>query len=223
MKARRCNHGFTFIEILIALAISSVVMSAIYLSFVSQQRAYATQEQLVVLQQNLRSALYFMEREILMAGYDPTGDAGAGIQGPAQNSIRITKDLTDSSGTGAPDGDTGDINEDVIYALFDADGDGDMDLGRNDLNGAGNELVAENIDVLNFVYLDEDGAVTFTPSEIRSVQICLLARSEQSQPGYINDEVYQNQQGQTIYTPAAGDPFRRKLLIVEVKCRNLGL
>ena len=83
-----------------------------------------------------------MEREIRMAGYDPTQSDAAGIATANGNSIRVTLDITE-------DGDTGDADEDITYCLSDSDGDGDNDLERN-----GN-LIAENIDALDFVYLEE--------------------------------------------------------------------
>ena len=164
--------------------------------------------------------MYYMESEIRMAGYDPTGSAGARIQTPNANTIRFTMDLTDDPGTGDGDGATDDPGEDVTYVLYDANGDGDNDLGRD--TGGGNVLFAENIDALDFVYLDAENIVTANPNEIRSVQISVVARTGQSDPGYTNNEVYQNQVPATIYS-GAGDHFRRKLLTAQVKCRNLGL
>jgi type IV pilus assembly protein PilW len=125
-------------------------------------------------------------------------------------------DITNDAGTGDPDGDTLDANEDITYSLDDNDGDGDNDLERN------NNLIAENIDALDFVYLDANGATTATLANIRSVQITLVARTGRGDPGYTNNTSYQNQQGTTIYT-ALNDNFRRKLLTAGVKCRNLGL
>jgi len=134
----------------------------------------------------------------------------------SQSSIQITTDLNSN-------GNTTDPNEDIIYVLYDADGDLDNDLGRNDVNGTGVELLAENIDAVNFVYLDEDGISTTNPSEIRSVQITLVARADRPDRGYQNTTVYQNQPGDTIFTPPTGDKYRRKMLSTEVMCRNLGL
>jgi type IV pilus assembly protein PilW len=223
MKLKTDNKGVTLIELLVSIAVSGVVLGGVYSSFYSQQKSFLTQEQTADMQQNLRSAMYLMAREIRMAGYDPTGDAGAGIHTAHANSIRITKDITDDSGTGVADGDAGDVNEDVTYALVDVDGDGDMDLGRTDTNGVGTQLLAENMDALNFVYLDDNGSPTANISEMRSVQITAVARADRPDPGYNGSGSFLNQQGQIIFTPPAGDRFRRKLLTEEVKSRNLGL
>jgi len=223
MNLRTCNKGFTLVELLVSIVVSGVVLGSVYSSFHAQQKNFVAQEQTAALQQNLRSAMYLMEREIRMAGYDPTGDAGAGIHTAQANSIRVTKDITDDSGTGAPDGNADDVNEDITYAVLDADGDGDMDLARTDANGVGNQLLAENIDALDFVYLDKEGTPTANISEMRSVQITVVARAGRPDRGYDGSGSFLNQQGQIIFTPSAGDQFRRKLLTEEVKCRNLGL
>jgi type IV pilus assembly protein PilW len=214
------KKAFTLIELLVTLAISGVVMAGIYSAYYSQQKSYITQEQVAAMQQNLRAAMSIMQREIRMAGCDPSGTAQTGIKTANTNSIRFTLDITDDTGTGNPDGDAGDINEDITYSLYTADG--IQKLGRKSPSTAINQPVAENIDALIFVYLDANGATTPTLANIRSVQITLVARTGRRDPGYTNNTSYQNHQGSTIYT-APNDSFRRMLLTAEVKCRNLGL
>jgi len=229
MRAVRSNQGFTLVELLVTLVVSGVVLAGICSTFYSQQTAYLNQEQIIAMQQNLRVAIYNMEREIRMAGHDPNGDAGAGIVTANVNSIRIAQDLTGNGGTGDPDKDVGDPGEDITYSLQDADGDGDMDLVRNDHNGAGIQMIAEDIDALNFVYLKQDGSPVTSPispiqlADIRSVQITVLAKTGLPSRGYVNKTPYQNQQGDPIFIPLSGDHFRRRLLTAEVKVRNLGL
>ena len=221
MRPSQYNRGFTLVEILMAMTISGIVAAGVYSTFYSQHKSYLTQEEVVSMQQNLRSAMHLIEREIRMAGCDPTGNASAGIQTAQASTIRITMDLTDDAGTGRPDGDTTDLGEDIIYTLSDMDADGDSDLARNDVNGSGNALMAENIDALNFVYLDETPTTTITLSEIRSVQIAIVGRTQRPDRGYTDSSTYRNQQGTSIYT--ANDSFRRRLLATDIKCRNLGL
>ena len=226
MTSIKSNQGFTLVELLVTLVVSGVVLAGISSTFYSQHTSYIHQEQIVSMQQNLRAAMYIMEREIRMAGHDPNGDSGAGIVTPYSASIRITQDLTNNAGTGIPDGDVGDPGEDITYSLQDADGDGDMDLVRNDHNGAGVQMFAEDIDALNFVYLNQAAHVMTMPiasADIRSIQISIVAKTSQPSRGYVNKTVYQNQQEQTIFIPLSGDQHRRRLLTAEVKCRNLGL
>lgn len=223
MTALRSNNGFTFVELLVTLVVSGVVLAGISSTFYSQHTSYLNQEQMVSMQQNLRAAMYIMEREIRMAGHDPNGDSGSGILTANSSSIRIAQDLTNDAGTGIPDGDVNDPGENITYSLQDADGDGDTDLVRNDHNGAGIQMIAEDIDALNFVYLNQNQAVTTMPADMRSVQISVVAKTGQPSRGYVNKTVYQNQRGQTIFIPLSGDQHRRRLLTAEVKCRNLGL
>ena len=78
-KKLKNSKGFTLIELLVAMTISGVVVSSVYWVYSSQQESYITQEQVAEMQENIRSALFYMESEIRMAGCDPTRDAGAGI------------------------------------------------------------------------------------------------------------------------------------------------
>ena len=69
---KRTSRGFSLVEVLVALAIFGVVMGSIYSLYISQSRSAMTQEEVVTLQKNLRAAVYFMERDLRMAGYNPT-------------------------------------------------------------------------------------------------------------------------------------------------------
>jgi len=69
------DQGFTLVELMVAMAISLVVMGAIFLTFKSQQDSYIIQDQITATQQNLRSAMYILTRDIQMAGYYTNFDA----------------------------------------------------------------------------------------------------------------------------------------------------
>lgn len=84
--------GVTLIELLIALAISSVLVGALYWTFIRQQKTYTVQEQVVDTQQNLRVAINKMVREIRMAGFGNVSgvipfDANGG---PYTNTISVS-------------------------------------------------------------------------------------------------------------------------------------
>ena len=223
------GNGVTLVELIVAIALTGIVSGAIYNIFISQSRAYTIQSEVAEMQQNLRAGIFMTEREIRMAGYDPTREANTEILTASPSSIEYTADLSG-------DGDADDFDEHVIYTHYDTDGDGTNDaLGREDVNaGSGNQLVAENIDNLNFIYVDanrnalNDTSTSVDPAdlqEIRSIQVTLVARSGGRDPDYTNNITYQNQNpdgNEDIYT-APGDNFRRKLLTTEIKCRNLGL
>lgn len=209
------NKGFSLIELAIAMAISTIVMAAVYSAYRNQLGTYVTQQTIVDMQQNARAGMFLMEREVRLAGYDPTLKAGAGIEaGSNRNTITFTMDLNQ-------DGDVADAGEQIEYAI-----NGD-DLGRNDVNsGGGIQTAAINIDALDFVYLDEDGNTTSDASQARSVQISLVARAGDDVPvlgpKHTDKNTYRNQQGDIILN-AQNDNFRRFLLTSDVKCRNLSL
>lgn len=216
----RGSPGFTLVELLIAMAIAGVVMAGIYSVYRSQQSSYVAQAQVTALEQKVRAAMFYMQRDISMAGCDPTGTANAGILTAASHSIRLTEDLNGN-------GDSSEYNEDVSYSLYTSKG--VQKLGRRSPYKKKNHLVSnqpvvEHVDALDFVYLDATRNVLPTPvsdpSRIRSVQITLVVRAGKADPHYSNSTVYRNQRGATIFGPRK-DHFRRRLLTAEVLCRNL--
>ena len=213
MKFIHARGGFTLVELLVAIVITGVISGAVYGTYYSQQRSYTIQEQVAVMQQNLRNALYHLEHDIRMAGFDPLTGSGAGILDAQANTIQIGMDINNDADTGEPDGDIGDPNENVTYALDTVSG--VQRLERN------NQSVADYIEALDFVYLDADGNVTADTDAVRSIQITVVARAERPDQRYTNNDAYLNQQGGTAL-PAQADSYRRKALNVEVKCRNLG-
>ena len=219
-------RGFTLVELLIAMAMSSIVLASVVAAYSSQVRSHVTQQMVADMQQNIRGAMYIMQREIRMAGYDLTGLTGASIL--VADDAQLQFQIDDNGDGDFIDGADNDSMEQIRYAMT-----GGGALGRQIWNGPLTPL-AENIDAINFVYLDGANPpnVLATPvvdrSEIRSVQITIVARSGQNMPVLFyrktDDRIYRNQQGTIILDmSAAPDAFRRRLLTAEVRCRNLGL
>ena len=124
------------------------------------------------------------------------------------------------------DGNTDETNEDITYSLYTPD-DGIGKLGRKSPSSANNMPVAENVEALDFVYLDSDGKPTVTLSEIRAIQVTLVAKTARPNPRYIDTRDYYNIEpaphGPRVVLPAQNDHFRRRVLATHIKCRNLGL
>ncbi|MGD9307731.1 MAG: prepilin-type N-terminal cleavage/methylation domain-containing protein [Desulfosarcina sp.] len=214
------HQGFTLIELMIAMAIGSILMVAVVSAYQIQVGSKNTQEALTDMNSSTRAALEIMVHELRTAGCDPDGTANAGIVNAAANTISFTMDIGDAAGTSfEPDGALNGPNEQVRYAITAAG-----DLGRD--TGGGLQPLARNVDALDFVYLDEDGNVTGTLANPRSVQITIVARAGRGGPGFMKTAVdntnYTNQQG-TVVLAAPGDQFRRVLLTTTVACRNLGV
>ena len=214
-SATKYSKGFTIIELMVALALTSIIMAGIMAAYVSQLKTHVTQQTIVEMQQNLRSAMQHMEKEIRMAGYDdPNKTSVAGLTTVLADTFGFTMDLNE-------DGDVSDSNETIIYTLA-ANTAGTQSLMRN--TGGGNRPIAENIEVLNFVYLDGLRVPTNVAMNIRSVQITIVAKSSKVNPGFFNrqtdNQVYRNQQG-AVVLPAMNDTFRRMAITTDIKCRNL--
>lgn len=216
-RAGSRQTGFTLLEFLIVILIGAIIMTAVMTSFFSQHRAYLAQDEIVAMSQNLRAAMDLMTREIRMAGYDPTGAAGAGIVAAASGQIEFAMDSDDD---GSLDGTSGaDPPEWVTYRL-----NGDSTIGRR--TGTGNSLfpsVAENFSELEFNYILHDGTTTLSPipGNIRGVQISLLARTGNAHSDYTDTKTYESGSG-AVWGPF-NDGFRRQLMVRTVMCRNLGL
>jgi type IV pilus assembly protein PilW len=78
------RSGFTLVEVLAAVAILTIAMAAVFSTFDFQQKSYTTQSRIAEMQQNLRLAEVYLDRDIRMAGYGiPSGGAPAGVTVPA--------------------------------------------------------------------------------------------------------------------------------------------
>jgi len=233
------SKGFTLIELMVALAVTSILLAGIYTTYITQLKSHLTQQLIVEMQQNLRGAMLIIKRDIRMAGYDPTRNADAGILTMLANSFEFTMDVTGGEADGIDndndtvvdeadedrfsDGDTNDSNEQIRYGL-DNDADGFQFLGRELGGGGGLQPVAEFIDALNFVYLDSAGNVTSDTLAAKSVQVTIVGRSSGVVPVMFfrqtDNQAYTNQQGQ-IVLPAQSDNFRRMIVTSDIKFRNL--
>jgi hypothetical protein len=66
--------------------------------------------------------------------------------------------------------------------------------------------VADNIEGLEFTYLDASGNVTSNPQDIRMVKVAVIAKTNMSDPQL-----------------KGGDGYRRRTLSSNIKVRNMGL
>jgi type IV pilus assembly protein PilW len=139
------RHGFSLVELLVAMAITAVVMAAVFKIYTTQQDSYILQEQVAEMQQNLRTAKYIMTREIRMAGYDPTAAGAAfGFVSVYGDSINFTMDITVENGASSEPG------ENITYSVADGK------LERDE--GTGNQVLVENVEAVGFAYaFDADG------------------------------------------------------------------
>jgi prepilin-type N-terminal cleavage/methylation domain-containing protein len=90
------QQGFSLLELMVALAVLSIVMTAIVGVFSRSSRLYTTQNAAASLQQEVRAAVEFMAREMRMAGYDPGKTNDFDLEVTTATRVRFSRDLDGS-------------------------------------------------------------------------------------------------------------------------------
>ena len=248
MKNR--NQGFTLIELMVAMGMASIVVGVIYSAYNIQTKIYTEQDKVAEMQQNIRSAMMYMQREARMAGYNaqkashascnanPTAGPAIkpGIHTATATSFGFSMDLDE-------DDQCTSTGENVLYTLY-TDGSGVTKIGRDDLTDLqARQPIAENIQNINFMYIFSPPLVgtagakdpTSTPSaserdDVVAVQVSILARSEtpnQTKSAATSFTLPrpnawgENTSGGVVWSFT--DSFSRRLLTTTVNCRNMGL
>ena len=230
VQGHKTQSGFTLTEVLVAMVISAVLTTAVYQTFHSQQRSYTLQSEAATMEQNLRSGLYLLTREVRSAGYNPTQATTAGFRFvtsfPAPNNLFVVNYATDHS---------------LVAFTLDSDGSGAIEPNKNEqiayqFNNAQKtlerfndaqpdpaqkwETVASDIDVVYFTYFDQNNNLTADPTSIAYVEISLLARTRKQDSKYTHTTVYTNRDGVNLCPACAGDHYRRRLLTTTIQIRN---
>ncbi len=192
------EKGFTLIELLVAMVASLVVLGAIAGTFIIQNNTYEQQTQVVQMQENARAGIQIMTTELLMAGYDPTGSASAGIVTAGSDSVTFSMDLDgDGTVTGSSES-----SEYVTYALDTTDN----QITRKGTSTDTASPLSEDIETVSLTYYDANNAVTAVVADIRRITIEVRARTHKPDRNY---------------TPNSG--YRSRTLTTDVRPRNLGL
>ena len=233
--------GFTLVELLVAMAMVGIVMAAVYSTYKSQQDSYVAQEQVAEMQQNIRASLYQLARDLRMAGFNPQRAPNVGgfvTQLPDDGVGETTTDSAtiaftiDENANGVIDAD--DDAEQISYRLDNATD----TLQKFRVSDDTWQTVADNIDALDFVYLDASGTditanVIANPTalyavtnlsyldSIRSIEISVVARTGNIDKSFPGTPAYNNQQGAVILA-AQSDNRRRRFLSTTILCRNMG-
>lgn len=162
------ESGFTLVELLVAMALTAVLGVTIAYTFRVQAFTHKTQEAVAALQQNLRTAMFFIEGDLRLTGSDPNGNA------------TISGDTSENNGkkAGILTAENGNVTDTPILKLAmnrsdppeDADfsaiiGDEDREIVEYDVAESEGVLalrsntqpVAEWITSLSLQYFDKDG------------------------------------------------------------------
>jgi type IV pilus assembly protein PilW len=227
---RLSNKGLSLLEILIAMGVSSLIITAVYQLFLNQQQSYLVQNEVAQVQQGLRASLYLMTKDLRTAGFDPLSTGRFGFVTDFPDDI-LVDDINYAVDTNII-AFTLDDNEDGIVQVNDSEQiayrlnteKNQLERFRWQRNGVAFrdwEPVATNVDALNFVYLDNVGNITSNPENFHSVEVTLLIRTKYGSNKYINTKIYTNKQNQDICPVCEDDKYRRRLLSTTVRLRNL--
>jgi len=172
--------GFSLVETLLAVVISSIVLLGLYLIYDVNQATFIRGEQQTDLQQNARIGMDRLVRELRLAGNDPSGTltvgpAIPGGQARCSNPPPATPQAIE--------------NAEVTCVRFYADVDGDLPLATerveysydtagqllrrrrwtNAGTGGGAQPLAERVTTLTFAYYDGGGNLLPTPVPVGSL------------------------------------------------------
>ena len=186
------SAGFTLIEVLMCIAILSIVFGTVYRSFDIFNRSYTTENVKAGVQQKTRIGIDLMARDIRLAGLDPLGSANAGFisGGTNTSSIQFSADHN-------YDGDLDDPFENITYAINGNVLEQTSDLG----SGSFAATLLDNVTDLTFTYLDATDTTMAEPIQVGEVRTVLISL--------------------TLQRPAGRDEPVSRTYTTRIRCRNL--
>lgn len=225
---RRRQAGLSAVETLLYITIATLLMGSMYQMSQGQQQDYLAQNYITEIQQSLRVGLYTLTKDLRSAGYNPTGRALVGFVAsfPAPNDKFLinyaTADdmvafFTDANGNAAVDVNSA---EQVAYRHNATNGTMERFVSTTSPAGGTWEVVIDNVDALNFVYLGEDGLLATQSRQIRAVEVALLVRARKENLKLKNTTLYMNKRGTLLCPLCSGDQYHRRLLTTTVQARN---
>ena len=149
-RAMRHSAGFSLLELIVSLTILGIVMGALLSAVVSTQRGYVRQRARVRAQESLRAAQMTLITILRSAGADPAFSGFAQLD-PDPDGNGKFDDLRVVTDFNPPDGDVGDLLEDVHVWVA-----SDTLWVRWQASGS-NQPLAFPVSKLEFEYFANDG------------------------------------------------------------------
>lgn len=191
--------GFTLVELLVTLALFSIIIASIGAVLVPMRRSYTSQEVSSAVQQSVRMAVELMVNDIRLAGLDPMESANAGIEMANATSMRFTADRVPEGATESDGEIKSNNSERLTYYLEGSDQSLRLRTDEGTPSQTTQTLV-NNVTNLQFRYFDTDGNETAALADIRAVQVTLTVEEDAGRDGTV----------ERSYT-------------TRVRCRNLGI
>ncbi|HET9712022.1 MAG TPA: prepilin-type N-terminal cleavage/methylation domain-containing protein [Pyrinomonadaceae bacterium] len=162
LKKKSSSSGFSLLELLIAMAITMVLVTAAVTLLASGLRMRTRENQKSDALADTQRALNIMSREIANAGFNLSNN-GIVTADSGPNKIRVRSntnkyEVEDPTLTNIARNNVGEEEEDISYYLNEAEN--TKYLVRHDEFGTGSTVLANRIDSLNFYYFDQK--VTYT-------------------------------------------------------------
>jgi len=142
------RRGLTLVELMVTMAIFSVVLGVVFSFMLGAQNSYQSTRQRVQYQQSMRAVMSMLTREVRSTGCDPAGAGFEKLTTAGTNALQCNMDLNG-------DGDAIDFgpDENICY-VFDP---GTGQLTRSDGNSP--MVILRGLTNLTFTYFDNTGAV----------------------------------------------------------------
>jgi len=188
------QSGMTLIELLVTMAVSTMLITAIYSLFQTHHHIVLRQEETTLMQQELLSATSQIAEELRMCGYSTTGASEFGFAhmpgtgspdyGRATNATAVYCNLDWNSDGVVNESGSGSLSEHVGYRLNVSNNGSpkpipDNVLRKYDTGAVHWQPAHTNIGALRFAYFDADGNAIADPStntnRIRLVSIHITA------------------------------------------------
>ena len=186
------TKGMTLIELLVGLVLCAIVIAGIYRLFVVQSKAYTVQDQVVEVQQSIRSAMEVLLRDLRMAGYDSDSlNSNISIANhvlPGDHTVTINYEYDDTH------------RHEITYSLVNGNLTRQLtifpDVGAS---SSTTETILENVEALDFNYGVDDGdegddmnrwannvADIQLNEKVVAVRVVLTAKPDQTNPDVKN-------------------------------------
>ncbi|PIE74832.1 MAG: hypothetical protein CSA18_03350 [Deltaproteobacteria bacterium] len=177
------NKGFSLVELLIVMLITAVVSTVLYSTFNNEIKTFVNQKKINGLRRDVMLTLFFIKKDLALAGFDPFGGADVGFNEISEKKMTFTG--VDINKLSLGSGDNKCLRR--YRYEFNKANSGDITGKIQRLSGAtttgsfshiilnGNEL-SDNIEDFKLEYLDSGDAITSDMDNVRAVKITIKGR-----------------------------------------------
>jgi type IV pilus assembly protein PilW len=167
------NKGLTLVELLVAIVISSLIVTAGVALHIANQRIFVTEGAVMQMRNDVRGALEIIISDLRLAGFNPSQAASPAfdppINGASDHWVSMAMDINENGSRDSTDW--------LEYMLS------GTDLMRHVTVLKTDELVGENIDYIDFRFYDADAVELVKPvtgaalEEIRAVKVLIIGKT----------------------------------------------